>query len=84
MVLIMYDDGKRPDSKRNRLREKQLELTLNELVIAQALTGCEPKKSFEFIKINVLLYGTGCELNKTVRIHKTLSMLLKSYIRNYT
>ena len=33
----------RPDSKRNRLGEQQVELTLNELVIVQAYTGCKPK-----------------------------------------
>ena len=33
----------RPDTKRNRLEEQQLELTLNKLVIVQAYTGCEPK-----------------------------------------
>ena len=33
----------RPDTKRNRLEEQQVELTLNKLVIVQAYTGCEPK-----------------------------------------
>ena len=33
----------RPDSRKNRPEEQQLELTLNKLVIVQAYTGCKPK-----------------------------------------
>ena len=40
----MYGNGMRPDTRKNRLREQELELTLDKLVIVQAYTGCSIMK----------------------------------------
>ena len=40
----MYGNGMRPDTRENRLREQELELTLDKLVIVQAYTGCSIMK----------------------------------------